>query len=326
MESTQNIVIYQNEEGNVKVEVKFVNDDLWLSLNQIAELFGRDRSVIGKHLKNIFYEEELDENSTRAFFALVQDEGGHKVTRQVENFNLDAIISVGYRVNSKRGTQFRRWSSGVLKSYLAKGYAINKSQLDNQKIKELKQTIELLSHTLLNQELVNDMGQEVLSIIEHYSKTWDTLLRYDEERLEQNSSKHDDIIEFGLPEAMQAIEKLKADLMQKQEASQLFGQQKDNQLDSILNSIQQTFDGQPLYNSNVERAAHLLYFVIKDHPFNDGNKRIGCFLFLIYLHKTKLQGLIPENNSLIAMALLTAESDPKQKNLIIQLIMHLISG
>jgi len=326
MESTQNIVIYQNEEGNINVEVKFIKDDLWLSLNQIAELFGRDKSVISRHLSNIFKEEELRKDSTVAFFATVQVEGGHEVQRQIEYFNLDSIISVGYRVNSKRGTQFRRWSSGVLKNYLDKGYAINKAQLDNQKIKELKQTIELLSHTLLNQELVNNMGQEVLSIIEHYSKTWDTLLRYDEERLEQNNSKHDDITEFGLLDAMQAIEKLKADLMQKQEASQLFGQQKGNQLDSILNSIQQTFDGQPLYNSNIERAAHLLYFVIKDHPFNDGNKRIGCFLFLIYMHKIKLQDLIPENNSLIAMALLTAESDPKQKDLIIQLIMHLING
>lgn len=178
MESEQNIVIYQNEEGNINVEIKFIKDDLWLSLNKIAELFGRDKSVIAKHLKNIFQEEELNRNSTVAFFATVQVEGGHEVQRQIEHFNLDAIISVGYRVNSKRGTQFRRWSSGVLKNYLAKGYAINKAQLDNQKIRELKQTIELLSHTLLNQELVNNMGQEVLSIIEHYSKTWDTLLRY----------------------------------------------------------------------------------------------------------------------------------------------------
>ena len=320
MNNEQNIAIYENSEGNIKVEVKIINDDLWLSLNQIAELFGRDRSVIGKHLKHIFDEEELDKNSVRAFFALTAQDG--KIY-QVEHFNLDAIISVGYRVNSKRGTQFRRWSSGVLRNNLTQGYSINQSQLDINKIKNLQQTIELLSHTLEYQSLINDLGVEVLNIIKQYSKTWDILLRYDEDRLTKPKNNQQNLFTLDYNEARKAIEELKAELIFRKEASNLFGNMKDNQLEGILLGLNQSFAEEFLYPTNIERAAHLLYFVIKDHPFSDGNKRIGCLLFLIYLNKSKI--ITPENNSLIAMALMIAESDPKQKNLIVQLIINLIS-
>ena len=320
MNMQQNIAIYQNEEGNINVEVKIINDDLWLSLNQIAEVFGRDRSVIGKHLKNIFDEEELDKNSVGAFFALTAQDG--KIY-QVEHFSLDAIISVGYRVNSKRGTQFRRWSSSVLRSHLIKGYSINQSQIDSKKIKELQQSIELLANTLERQTLIDDMGVEILNIIKEYSKTWDILLRYDEDRLTKPKNNQHDLVTLDFNEALKAIGELKADLLTKKEASHLFGNMKDNQLEGILAGLNQSFAEEFLYPSNVERAAHLLYFVIKDHPFSDGNKRIGCLLFLMYLYKTRI--ITPENNSLIAMALLVAESDPKQKELIIQLIMNLMS-
>ena len=325
MNENQNIIIYQNDEGSIDVEVKLLNNDLWLSLNQIAELFGRHKSVVSRHLSNIFKEEELEKNSTVAFFATVQIEGNHEVTRQIEHFNLDAIISVGYRVNSKRGTQFRRWSSQVLKDHLQKGYSINRLGLDNLKIKELQQSIELLSHTLLHQELVSDMGQEILTIITQYSKTWDTLLRYDEDRLQQKDERQDDLIELHYLETIDVISQFKIDLIKKGEASSLFGNLKDNQLEAILGNISQTFDSQPLYNTHIERAAHLLYFVIKDHPFSDGNKRIGCLLFLMYLYKADLKHIVPENNSLIAMALLVAESNPIHKDLIIQLVMRLIT-
>lgn len=325
MDENQNIIIYQNDEGTIGVEVKLVNNDLWLSLNQIAELFGRDKSVISRHLSNIFKEAELEKDSTVAFFATVQIEGNHEVTRQIEHFNLDAIISVGYRVNSKRGTQFRRWSSQVLKDHLQKGYSINRLGLDNLKIKELQQSIELLSHTLLHQELVSDMGQEILTIITQYSKTWDTLLRYDEDRLQQNNEQKDNLIELNYLETIEAITQFKVDLINKNEATSLFGNPKDSQLEAILGNICQTFDNQPLYQSHIERAAHLLYFIIKDHPFSDGNKRIGCLLFLMYLHKAGLKKIAPENNSLIAVALLVAESNPIHKDLIIQLIMRLMN-
>lgn len=322
MNTQQNIVIYQNEKGHIDVAVKIVKDDLWLSLNQISELFGRDKSVISRHLANIFKEEELDKNSTVAFFATVQTEGGHTVTRQIEHFNLDAIISVGYRVNSKQGTQFRKWATNVLNSHLTKGYSINQSQLDKHRIEELRQTIKLLSITLQRQNLIDDMGKEVLSIIEKYSKTWDILLRYDEDRLLKPRNNQSDLCSINFDEASQAIHNLKAELIAKKEASNLFGNMKDNQLEGILLCLNQSFAEEFLYPTNIERAAHLLYFVIKDHPFSDGNKRISCLLFLIFLHKAKIMS--PDNNSLIALALLIAESDPKQKELIIQLIMNLI--
>ncbi len=208
---------------------------------------------------------------------------------------------------------------------MQKGYTINKSVLDNLKIKELQQSLELLSHTLLQQELVSDIGQEILNIISQYHKTWDTLLRYDEDRLYEENTAQDNFIEFEFDEVVIAINQLKTDLIKKQEASVLFGNPKDYQLNGILGSLNQTFDSAPLYKTHTERAAHLLYFTIKDHPFSDGNKRIGCLLFLIYLHKAGLKHAIPENNHLIAMALLVAESNPAHKDLIIQLIMRLIS-
>ena len=322
MNNKQNIAIYENSEGNIKVEVKIINDDLWLSLNQIAELFGRDKSVISRHLSNIFNEEELIRGSTVAFFATVQSEGRHNVKRKVEHFNLDAIISVGYRVNSKRGTQFRRWSSSVLRSNLTQGYSINQSQLDSKKIKNLQQTIELLASTLEHQTLIDDMGIEILKIIQQYSKTWDILLRYDEDRLTKPKNNQHDLCTITFNEALKAIVELKTELICKKEASNLFGHIKDNHLEGILLGLDQSFAEEFLYPTNIERAAHLLYFVIKDHPFSDGNKRIGCLLFLIYLTQARI--IAPENNSLIAMALLVAESDPKQKELIIQLIMNLI--
>ena len=278
--------------------------------------------MISRHLSNIFNEKELTRDSVVAFFATTAQDG--KIY-QVEHFNLDAIISVGYRVNSKRGTQFRRWSSGVLRSHITKGYSINNLQLDNHKIKELQQTIELLAHTLENHDLIDNMGIEILKIIKQYSKTWDILLRYDEDRLIKPKNDQQNLFTLDYKEAKKAIEELKAELISKKEASGLFGNMKDNQLEGILLGLGQSFAEEFLYPTNIERAAHLLYFVIKDHPFSDGNKRIGCLLFLIYLHQADLQNLSPENNSLIAMALLIAESDPKQKELIIQLIMNLMS-
>lgn len=322
MSNKQSIVIYQNNEGHINVEVKIINDDLWLSLNQIAELFGRDKSVISRHLANIFFEEELDKNSTVASFATVQIEGGHRVSRQIEHFNLDAIISVGYRVNSKQGTQFRKWATSVLNSNLTRGYSINQSKLDKYKIEELQQTIKLLSNTLQRQNLIDDMGIEILNIVENYSRTWDLLLRYDEDRLIKPTQKSADLAIIEFEEAELAINNLKADLMNKNEASNLFGNIRDQQLQSILLNINQSFAGEYLYPNNIERAAHLLYFVIKDHPFSDGNKRIGCLLFLIFMNKASI--IAPDNNNLVALALLVAESDPKQKDLMIKLIMNLI--
>lgn len=222
------------------------------------------------------------------------------------------IISVGYRVNSRKAVEFRKWASNILKDYLIKGYSVNYKKIIRKELEELKQTVLLLSNTLLNQNLVNETGSELLNLIRTYTKTWDILLKYDENRLELPKSGKSGISrELKYKEAKLAIINLKTELLQKSEASNLFGQERGKALDGIIGSLYQTFGGDDLYPSIEEKAAHLIYFIIKDHPFNDGNKRIGCLLFLLFLsiNEFKLTSVSPE--SLTALALLIAESDPK---------------
>ena len=323
-EEIDQIAIFTNKDGNISVDAKLSKDTLWLSLNQLVELFGRDKSVISRHLKKIFSENELEENSVVAKYATTAADGK---TYQVDYYNLDVIISVGYRVNSKRGIEFRRWANGVLKDYLIKGYSINSQKITADKISELQQTIELLSNTLINQKLVDSEGEEILSVIKNYAKTWDILIKYDEDRLEIPNSKQSGIEELSYNSAILAIKSIKQDLHFKGESVELFGNEKDNSLKGILANIYQTFDGNDLYPSLEEKAAHLIYFLIKNHPFSDGNKRIGSFLFLLFLQKNKnLLLKIPSPEALTAIALLIAESDPKQKDLIIKLVMNLIEN
>jgi len=218
-------------------------------------------------------------NATVAFFATVQPEGERYIERKIEYFNLDAILSVGYRVNSKQGTQFRRWASNILQNNLLKGYSINQQKLTVEKISELEQTIELLSQTLINQSLVTDLGSHVINLVRRYAKTWSTLLEYDENRLLDFRVEMDtDLIDLQYEEMTLAIQSLKNELIQKNEATMLVGLERGDGLQAIFGNLSQTFDQVPLYPSNIERAANLLYFIIKDHPFSDGNKRIGCFL------------------------------------------------
>lgn len=319
------IAIFRNESGDIEVNVVLNDETVWLSLNQLTEVFGRDKSVISRHLRNIFKEGELEHDATVAKFATVQAEGEKSVTRQIEYYNLEAIISVGYRVNSKRGVEFRRWANSILKEYLIKGYSINHQKVLDNKLMELKQVVGLLSDTLINQGLVNQTGQECLSLIKGYAKTWDILVKYDENRLELPKASHDSKI-LKYEEAKDAINSLKRELMQKQEASDLFGRERDNALQGIIGNLYQTFDGQELYPSTQEKAAHLIYFIIKDHPFTDGNKRGGCLLFLLLLQMNKhpLDDLSPE--ALTAIALLIAESNPADKELLIKLVVNLLEG
>ena len=322
----QEIVIYKSDNGRVGLNVKLFGETLWLSINQIANLFERDKSVISKHLKNIFNTKELDYNSTIAKFATVKLEGTRSVVREIEYYNLDAIISIGYKVNSKKGTEFRKWSSQILKDYLLKGYTLNQERLNKKSILELKQTIDLLSKIMVNQDLVNEIGIGALDIIQKYSKTWGTLLRYDKGELETYKTKtcETETALLSYNEAIEVILLLKKELLMRNEAGELFGQENNNYLMAILNSLDQTFDCSPLYGSVQEKAANLLYFIIKDHPFNDGNKRIGCLLFLIYLKKYGINLQALRNNTLIALALLIAESDPSQKVTMIQLTICLL--
>lgn len=322
---TGGIAIFTNEDGSVSVDAKLDNETVWLTLNQLVKLFGRDKSVISRHIKNIYEEDELEQKATVANYATVQVEGSKRVSRQTDYYNLDMIISVGYRVNSKRGVEFRRWANSVLKDHLIKGYSINRQKQSAKTIEELKQTIDLLASTLINRKLVDIEGEAILSVIKRYARTWDILVKYDEDRLEAPKVKQSNINELSYDDAIASIESLRRDLGSKGEAISLFGREKDNSLKGILGNIYQTFDGVDLYTSLEEKAAHLIYFVIKDHPFNDGNKRIGCFLFLLLMQKNKqLLPNIPTPEALTAIALLIAESDPRQKDLIIKLVMNLI--
>jgi DNA ligase (NAD+) len=318
------IVFYKAEDGESSFEVRLYEESVWLSLNQMVELFGRDKSVVSRHLNNIFKSGELKRDAVVAKNATTAADGK---TYQVDYFNLDAIISVGYRVNSIRGTQFRIWATSVLKDHLIKGYTVNERRLAEKGLIEMEQAVSLLSQTLHRNDLVTEQGKAVLEVVTRYAKSWTLLLQYDEDQLElpkeSNPAKH--VLDYQ--QTKEAIATLKAELIKRGEASDLFGQEREKHLQGILGSINQTFDGEDLYPSVGEKAAHLLYFVIKDHPFSDGNKRIGSFLFLLFLRENWLLERSGINqNGLVALALLIAESDPGQKDLMVRLILNILKN
>ena len=315
------VVLYQAEDGQTILDVQLKDETVWLTLNQMTELFGRDKSVISRHLSNVFSSGELCREAVVAKNATTASDG--KVY-QVDWFNLDAIISVGYRVNSKRGTQFRIWATSVLKKHLIDGYSINQRRLAQRGKEEVQQVISLLSSTLTQHDLVTDEGQAVLSIVNRYAATWRLLLQYDEESLPVLAGRRQARTALDLAQARSAIAALRHDLAAKGEATDLFGQERGHGLDGILAAIDQTFGGQDLYPSIEEKAAHLLYFVIKDHPFSDGNKRIGSFLFVLFLQVNDLS-LGFDNKSLVALTLLTAASDPGQKEILVRLVVNLLA-
>jgi death-on-curing family protein len=293
---------------------------VWLSQQQMADLFGTKRQAISKHLKNIFTARELIEDSVCSILEHTAQDGK---TYKTKFYCLDAVISVGYRVNSQKATEFRIWATHVLKDHLVKGYTLYKPRLAQQGIDELQQTVELLQKTLKHHDLVDDLGGEAIQLVLSYAKTWSLLLAYDEDRLKLPEIGKQSISPLNYETALNAIDSLKSGLIVKQEASPLFGNERDSSLKSILNNIEQTFDHEPLYKTIEEKAAHLLYFIIKDHPFTDGNKRIGCFIFLLYL---KLQN-VPirlNENGLVALTLLVAESEPIQKEMMIRLIVNIL--
>jgi predicted DNA-binding protein YlxM (UPF0122 family) len=243
---TSEISLYETRNGQVKMFVKLYEETVWLSLNQIAELFNRDKSVVSKHLNNIFKIRELDKKSTVAKFATVQSEGDRRIQRAIEFYNLDAIISVGYRVNSKEGVRFRKWASQILKDHLIQGYTIHEKRLSEKGIKEFEHALELLQRTLTNHELVNDLGKEAIQIILNYSKTWRLLLAYDEGSLQIPTKGK--IVTYSLPyeRVKDAIETLKVDLIGQGEATEIFGAARNKGLLSILGNIDLTFNQEPL--------------------------------------------------------------------------------
>lgn len=321
----QQIQIFTSEDGQAHLEVTLEQETVWLSQAQMCELFGRERSVITKHIRNVFKEGELERNSVCAKFAHTAEDGK---SYQVDHFNLDVIISVGYRVKSPRGVQFRKWATDVLKQYLIQGYTLNQRRLTERGI-EFEQAVNLLSRTLTNQGLVSTEGEAVARVISDYARSWSLLQGYDEQQLTELNIKQPGMHSLELEEAQKAIGELKQTLIAKGEATELFGQVRGDGLTSALATIEQGFGDELFYPNVATRAAHLLYFVIKNHPLADGNKRCGSFLFLWYLRRNAallarpVEQLI-NDNTLVALALLVAESLPDQKTLMIRLIEHFI--
>lgn len=326
--TTQRIQIFTSADDHAELQVALDQETVWLSQAQMGELFSTTPENILMHLKNIFSDEELVEEATTKEFLVVRQEGKRQVKRQIKHYNLDAIISVGYRVSSKRATQFRQWATGVLKQHLVQGYTLNQKRLAERGI-EFEQAVSLLSRTLSNQQLVSPQGEAVAAVISDYARSWSLLQGYDEQQLSEVNIKQLDMRSLNLDAALAAITELKQTLIAKGEATALFGQLRGDGLTSALATIEQGFGDELFYPNVASRAAHLLYFVIKNHPLADGNKRSGSFLFLWYLRLNQhllakpVEQLI-NDNTLVALALLVAESLPDQKELMIRLIEHFI--
>lgn len=313
------IIIYTSPKDGTQIEVKFEKEQIWLDTHQIGEIFDIDRTVIVKHIQNIYKSTELSENWTCAKIAQVAADGK---TRKMNIYNLDMILSVGYRVSSTRATHFRQWATARLKEYLVAGYSINQSRLD-----ELGKTIKLLTDS--GKKIDPDETRWLLDIIANYTESFILLNRYDTGSL-GDSGNPDVTYIIDYTEAKSAISELKNKLLEKSEANDIFGNEKDESFIGILSNIVATFDGQYLYTTIEEQAAHLLYFIIKDHPFTDGNKRIGAFLFIWFLeknrHRLKKNGEAKINDTgLTTLALLIAQSDPKEKDMMIRLVVNLIN-
>jgi len=321
------IILYKNSYNSPEVEITYEGDTFWLSLNQIALLFERHKSVISRHIKNILEEGELTENElfpTVAKNATVQTEGARTIKRNIEYYSLNIILAVGYRVNSVKGTQFRIWATNRLNDFLVKGYAINQKRID-----ELGKMVHLIEQSGKTETIQLQEAKGLLDILSHYTKSFVLLNQYDSQNLPTDNLNQNVTYEIQYHEAKAAITELKKQLIVKKEAAELFGNEKDSSFKSSLQSIVQTFDGQYLYPSIEEQAAHLLYFVIKNHSFSDGNKRIGAFLFVWFLeknkHRFKQSGESKINdNALTAIALLVAQSASDEKELMIKLIINLI--
>jgi prophage maintenance system killer protein len=328
MESGE-IIIYQASDGQTSIEVKLENETLWLSLNEMATLFGRDKSVISRHLKNIYNEGELSQDATVAKNATVQNEGNRRVSRAIELYNLDAILSVGYRVNSMRGTQFRIWANRILKEYLVKGYAVNEKLLKEQsaQLGELKQAVKLLGNVIETKNLNTDEATGLLKVITDYTYALDILDQYDHQSLEIKSTTGKELFQITYSEGIKAIKGLHS----KFGGSALFGNEKDESFQGSLAAIYQTFGGKDLYPSVEEKAANLLYFVIKNHSFSDGNKRIAAFLFVWFLEKNNILykhdgSRKIADNALVALTLMIAESKPDEKDMMVKVVVNLINN
>lgn len=319
------VVVYQAENGEVRLDVHLDRETVWLTQRQMAEVFETSTDNVSLHLRNIYASAELDEVATTEEFSVVRSEGSRRVKRSIKHYDLDAIISVGYRVNSKRAVTFRQWATRTLREHLVRGYTLNERRLAERGLTEACETLDLLARTLRNQALVKDTGSAVLDLISGYADTWHLLLEYDEDRLAVPKGARPSSTALEYDRAVETIIEFKRELMLRGEATPLFGNLRDDGLDAILGNVEQTMFGQPLYRTREEKAANLLYFLVKDHPFVDGNKRIGSLLFLLYLAQEGMEhGINPQ--ALTALTLLIAESRPRNKDLMVRLVVNLLAG
>lgn len=320
------IEIYSSQDGSIQLNVKLENDTVWLTQSQMAELFGVDRTSIVRHIRNIYKSEELDQNSTCAKNAQVRTEGHRSILREIPYYNLDMIISVGYRVNSKNATSFRRWATSVLKQYLIKGYAINQ-QIKFDRYNELKDVVRLMSRTVgLQEKVTSEEYGGLFNVISDYVYALDTLDHYDYQSLSIQKTTKEESFRATYDNAMEAINALK----EKFGGSQWFANEKDDSFKSSIGQIYQTFGGEDLYPSVEEKAAMLLYLVVKNHSFSDGNKRIAAMLFLWFLNNNHV--LYAEDghkriadNTLVALTLMIAESRTEEKDVMVKVVVNLIN-
>ena len=320
------IEIYSSQDGSIQLNVKLENDTVWLTQSQMAELFGVDRTSIVRHIRNIYKSEELDQNSTCAKNAQVRTEGNRSILREIPYYNLDMIISVGYRVNSKNATSFRRWATSVLKQYLIKGYVINQ-QIKLDRYNELKDVVRLMSRTVgLQEKVSSEEYGGLFNVISDYVYALDTLDHYDYQSLSIQKTTKEESFRATYDNAMEAI----SALMEKFGGSQWFANEKDESFKSSIGQIYQTFGGEDLYPSVEEKAAMLLYLVVKNHSFSDGNKRIAAMLFLWFLNNNHV--LYAEDghkriadNTLVALTLMIAESRTEEKDVMVKVVVNLIN-
>ena len=326
MKEDQKIVIYQTEDGQTQIDVRLENDTVWLTQAQMVELFQTTKQNVSLHLNNLYKEGELEKEGTVKEYLTVQQEGRRKVSRRVKYYDLDVIISVGYRVHSKRGTAFRIWARKIIKDYLVKGYAVNQ-RIHSEQIGELRQLVGMLGRTIQGQPLLStDETNALFEVVTDYTYALDTLDNYDYQRLTIDKTTKEEPFHATYENAMEEIRLLR----DKFGGSVLFGNEKDDSFKSSIGQIYQTFGGEELYPSVEEKAAMLLYLVTKNHSFSDGNKRIAATLFLWFLNNNRILYRADgskrlADNTLVALTLMIAESKTEEKDVMVKVVVNLIN-
>ena len=320
------IIIYTSEDGSISLDTKLENDTIWLTQDMIVTLFNSSKANISEHISHIFQEEELDRESTVRKFRTVRKEGSRNVSRNLEYYNLDMIIAVGYRVNSKIATKFRKWATNTLREYLTKGYVINEKMLKDQqcKIQTLQSTLNLLKRSLQNQISTVDEAQDVANILDNFAKGLDLLDNFDHKTLDTKGVTQKEAVVISESEFLKVIDKMKSEF-----ASDVFANPKDGSFASSVNQIYQTFGGNDCYPTLEEKAAMLLYLITKNHSFSDGNKRIAASCFLYFLNKNNMlyKNNLPiiDNGTLFALTLLIAESKPSEMEIMKQIVVSVLN-